>query len=86
MIGEASGRYLALLRGINHAGPSRRVAMADLRALFEGLGFRHVQTLLNSGDVVFPVPTARRGDVHALIEQAESKRQRVEAGVGRWLE
>jgi len=45
-------RQIALLRGIN-VGRAKRVAMADLRVLFEGLGYREVSTLLNSGNVVF---------------------------------
>lgn len=73
-MGGGSGMYLALLRGVNNAGPSRRVAMADLRALFEGLGFRDVRTLLNSGSVVFSVPTKRHGDVRARIEKALASR------------
>ena len=45
-------RHIALLRGIN-VGKAKRVAMADLRALMEGLGFAGVRTLLNSGNAVF---------------------------------
>jgi uncharacterized protein (DUF1697 family) len=45
-------RQVALLRGIN-VGRAKRVAMADLRAMMEGLGYRDVRTLLNSGNVVF---------------------------------
>ena len=45
-------RQIALFRGIN-VGKARRVSMADLRAVFEALGYRDVQTLLNSGNVVF---------------------------------
>jgi uncharacterized protein (DUF1697 family) len=44
--------YIALLRGIN-VGKAKRIAMADLRALLEGLGHTDVATLLNSGNVVF---------------------------------
>jgi uncharacterized protein (DUF1697 family) len=44
--------YIALLRGIN-VGTAKRVAMADLRDLFTGLGYKDVKTLLNSGNVVF---------------------------------
>jgi uncharacterized protein (DUF1697 family) len=44
--------------------------MADLRALIEGLGFRDVRTLLNSGNVVFSVPGNRQGHVAARIEKA----------------
>jgi uncharacterized protein (DUF1697 family) len=50
-----AGSYVALLRGVNNAG-ARRVAMADLRSLFEQLGFGDVRTLLNSGNVVFSTP------------------------------
>ena len=45
-------RHIALLRGIN-VGKAKRVAMADLRALMEGLGFTGVRALLNSGNAVF---------------------------------
>ncbi len=43
---------VALLRGDN-VGRGKRVAMADLRAVVKGLGYRDVRTLLNSGNVVF---------------------------------
>ena len=43
---------IALLRGIN-VGRARRVAMADLRALFEELGYEKVRTLRNTGNVVW---------------------------------
>ena len=61
-------RYVALLRGIN-VGKAKRVAMADLRALLESLGYTEVRTLLNSGNVVF---TSRAGSTsgHAKTIQA----------------
>ena len=46
---------VALLRGVN-VGAAKRVAMADLRALVEGLGYGGVRTLLNSGNVVYDAP------------------------------
>lgn len=52
-----AGRQVALIRGIN-VGRAKRVAMADLRALVEGLGYGGVRTLLNSGNVVFTAGTA----------------------------
>jgi uncharacterized protein (DUF1697 family) len=67
-------RHVALIRGLNNIGSAKRVAMADLRALFEGLGFRDVATLLNSGNVVFSAPRGRREDVLARIDQALSAR------------
>jgi uncharacterized protein (DUF1697 family) len=67
-------RHIALLRGIN-VGKAKRVAMADLRALMEGLGFTGVRTLLNSGNAVFdakagtPAAHARRLRA-AILEKA----------------
>jgi uncharacterized protein (DUF1697 family) len=45
-------RYAALLRGIN-LGSRNKVAMPDLRALFEDLGAEDVTTYVQSGNVVF---------------------------------
>ncbi|HTU67202.1 MAG TPA: DUF1697 domain-containing protein [Steroidobacteraceae bacterium] len=45
-------RYVALFRGIN-VGKAKRIAMADLRALLDKLGYADVATLLNSGNAVF---------------------------------
>jgi uncharacterized protein (DUF1697 family) len=42
---------VALLRGVN-LGPNRRLAMADLRALLASLGYDHVRTHLQSGNVI----------------------------------
>ena len=63
-----TARYVALIRGVNNIGTARRVSMADLRVLFEGLGFRDVHTVLNSGNVIFSAPNAGRGDVLGRIE------------------
>lgn len=43
---------IALLRGIN-IGSRQRVSMPELRELLERLGYRDVQTLVQSGNVVF---------------------------------
>jgi uncharacterized protein (DUF1697 family) len=43
---------VALLRGIN-VGSSKRMAMADLRAVMAALGYRDAETLLQSGNVVY---------------------------------
>jgi len=65
-------RYVALLRGVNNIGTTRRVAMADLRTLFEELGFYDVRTLLNSGNVIFSAPKMKRGEVLPRIEKGVS--------------
>jgi uncharacterized protein (DUF1697 family) len=44
--------YVALLRGINVGGKSI-VPMSDLKASFERMGFDHVRTYINSGNVIF---------------------------------
>ena len=49
-------RHIALLRGIN-VGKAKRVPMAELRSLMEGLGHANVRTLLNSGNAVFDAPS-----------------------------
>ena len=45
-------KYVALLRGIN-VGGHHKVPMAQLKQEFQALGFTAIQTLLNSGNVVF---------------------------------
>ncbi len=65
-------RQVALLRGIN-VGRAKRIAMADLRALVECLGYVDVRTLQNSGNLVFAAegPTT---DAAAQIEAAIGER------------
>jgi uncharacterized protein (DUF1697 family) len=64
-----TGQQIALLRGIN-VGRAKRIAMADLRALVEGLGYGDVRTLLNSGNVVFTVSGKVKSDAASRIETA----------------
>jgi uncharacterized protein (DUF1697 family) len=55
---------------VNNIGASKRVAMADLRTLFASLGFTRVQTVLNSGNVVFTAKGGRSRDIGARIQEA----------------
>ncbi|MFF0852827.1 DUF1697 domain-containing protein [Streptomyces sp. NPDC003280] len=57
--------YAALLRGIN-VGGSRKLPMADLRALLTELGHGGVRTHLQSGQAVF---TAGRDDQESLAAE-----------------
>jgi uncharacterized protein (DUF1697 family) len=43
---------ISLLRGINVSG-QKKIKMAALKALYEGLGFENVTTYVQSGNVVF---------------------------------
>ena len=64
-----TNRYVALLRAIN-VGGKNKVAMADLSAMFVDLGFGNVETLLQSGNVLF---SASRANAGARFEQQLEK-------------
>jgi uncharacterized protein (DUF1697 family) len=72
--------WIALLRGIN-VGTAKRIAMADLRATVQSLGYQDVATLLNSGNVVFRQPQGAKAPPAPAIEQAVAKRLGVSATV-----
>ncbi len=57
--------YAALLRGVN-VGGSRKLPMAGLRTLIQGLGHGDVRTYLQSGQAVF---TADHGDEDSLAAE-----------------
>lgn len=59
-------RWIALLRGIN-VGGHRKVPMTELRALAAGIGWRNVETYIQSGNLVF----AAAGDAHVLAAKLE---------------
>lgn len=59
--------WIALLRGVNVGGIAIR--SADLRALFDGLGYDAVRTVLASGNVTFRA-TGSRAAVKRDIEAA----------------
>ncbi|MER9915466.1 MULTISPECIES: DUF1697 domain-containing protein [unclassified Mesorhizobium] len=60
--------FVALFSGIN-VGGNRIVKTAELRALFEALGFTDVASYVQSGNVVF---RARKGDAAKLAKQIET--------------
>ncbi|MER6979097.1 DUF1697 domain-containing protein [Streptomyces carpinensis] len=57
--------YAALLRGIN-VGGNRRLPMAELRTLMQGLGHGEVRTYLQSGQAVF---ASGHGDDESLAAE-----------------
>ncbi len=71
---------IALLRGIN-VGRAKRIAMADLRKLVEGLGYANVRTLLNSGNVVYSSSRAASGNTAKRLEAALTKELGVTARI-----
>ena len=52
-------RYVALLRSVNVAGHGR-IAMSELRATFERLGYEDVTTYIQTGNVLFSTPSRQR--------------------------
>ena len=60
--------HAAFLRGVN-LGPRRKAGAAELRSVFEGMGFKDVATFRTSGNVVFDArePTSK---LTARIEKA----------------
>jgi uncharacterized protein (DUF1697 family) len=62
-------RYISLLRGINLLG-HKKIAMAELRALYESLGFKEAKTYIQSGNVIFSAPET---DIAALVHKIEKK-------------
>ncbi len=65
--------YISLLRGIN-VGGSKVLSMDTLCELYIGLGYHHVRTYLQSGNVVFHSPMV---DQSSLVSQIESAIQRL---------
>jgi uncharacterized protein (DUF1697 family) len=65
-----STTWIALLRGIN-VGRNKRIAMGDLRAMLESLGYTDVRTLLQSGNALFATGTRK----------AETIEQEISAGI-----
>jgi uncharacterized protein (DUF1697 family) len=61
--------YAAFLRGVNVGGKSI-VSMAELKSSFESLGYTHVTTYINSGNIIFHAsgdPRAIERDIEAII-------------------
>ena len=71
-------RYVALFRGIN-VGKAKRIAMGDLRALLDKLGYADVATLLNSGNAVFTANAEPAVTHAARIREAVQKKLGVDA-------
>jgi uncharacterized protein (DUF1697 family) len=67
---------VALLRGINVGGRCL-VAMAELRALVEELGFSDVKTLLQSGNLVFEGDRRKGVELERLLETETTRRLNV---------
>jgi uncharacterized protein (DUF1697 family) len=62
-------RYAALLRGVS----PMNAKMPDLKRAFEAAGFRDVQTVLSSGNVVFGAEAAPVAQIERQVEAAMTR-------------
>jgi uncharacterized protein (DUF1697 family) len=62
-------KYISILRGINVSG-QKKIKMADLKSLYELLGFQNVVTYIQSGNVIFHTSGKNRDDLKVTIEKA----------------
>jgi len=60
--------YIALLRGIN-VGGHRKILMADLRKMFEDLGYQSVRSYIQSGNIVFNTDEEDAAYVERFLEE-----------------
>ncbi|MEW2166216.1 DUF1697 domain-containing protein [Streptomyces sp. NPDC007084] len=72
--------YAALLRGIN-VGGAKKVPMAELRTLMEGLGYGDVRTYLQSGNAVFSSSHGDEPSLAAELAAAIERRFGFDVGV-----
>lgn len=61
-------KYVSILRGINVSGKNK-ILMADLKTLYETLGFQNVITYIQSGNVIFDSKLKSKADIKAKIEK-----------------
>ena len=62
-------KYISILRGINVSG-QKTIKMAELKSLYEKLGFDNVLTYIQSGNVIFDTPVKNTAELKATIEDA----------------
>lgn len=62
-------KYIALLRGIN-VGGNNKVVMSDLKLCFVSIGFKNVQTYINSGNVIFETQKKEKAKLVEVCEKA----------------
>ncbi len=65
--------YISLLRGIN-VGGQKTILMADLKVLFEKLGYSNLHTYIQSGNVVFTSEKEKAHDLETQIKTAIKSR------------
>ncbi len=62
-------KYISVLRGINVSG-QKKINMADVKSLYELLGFQDVTTYIQSGNVIFNAYSEDKVELKKKIEKA----------------
>jgi len=65
--------HIALLRAVN-LGSHGKVSMPELQKFVVGLGFSHVRTLLNSGNLIFAGGAQTDSEIETLLERESAAR------------
>jgi len=65
-------RYISLLRGVN-LGKHNKVNMLRLKGIYEKLGFKRVETYIQSGNVLFESPEKNHTKLILKIEDGIAK-------------
>jgi len=60
-------KYISMLRGINVSG-KKTIRMADLKSLYESLGFQRVITYIQSGNVIFECNKTNKDKLKTSLE------------------
>jgi uncharacterized protein (DUF1697 family) len=68
-------KYISILRGIN-VSSQKKIKMADLKSLYELLGFQNVVTYIQSGNVIFDAPVKNKSDLKKKIVEAIEEKYR----------
>ncbi len=73
--------FISILRGIN-VGGHKKILMADLKVLYQNLGFNDVQTYIQSGNVVFDYATDKNNlAIAKIMEDAIEKEYKFQVPV-----
>ena len=72
--------FVALLRGVN-VGGNNMISMSALKQSFEAMGFPHVSTYINSGNIIFTTKEKDARKLEKKIEQVLSKEYQLESKV-----
>ena len=73
-------KYISILRGINVSG-QKKIKMADLKSLYELLGFQNVVTYIQSGNVIFDAAVKNKTDLKARIEETIEEKYKFHVSV-----